>query len=629
MDSQAPEVSREMDGSAAAAGPYVLEVQDLSVSTADGSCSIVEQVSLKLAAGRQVALVGESGSGKTTVALALLGFARRGTVISGGTVSLDGVDMLALGERERRARRGSDIAYVPQDPSTGLSPGMHIGRALREMLEIHHAGASDVEARVAAALREAQLPDDAGFQSRYPHQLSGGQQQRVAIALALVCQPRVLVLDEPTTGLDVTTQARLLDVIRKIVAETNVALVYVTHDLGVVRNLVDEAAVMYGGRVVESGPIGAIFTSPLHPYTRGLLEAVPRVAPTAFLPREIPGTAVEPWEWPPGCPFAPRCAHATDACLVAMPPIENLPDARLVRCINWRELPHRSPDLSATGPAVGPESFQRVDSPLLAVRDLEAGYGGTSLAVAGVSFDVPRGACTAIVGESGSGKTTTLRCIAGLHDPAAGSLLFDDMPLAGRTRNRERVLRRKIQLVPQNPDSSLNPRRTVAEIVGRPLRQFFGMATAQRRARTGELLGLVRLSSGMAYRYPHELSGGQRQRVAIARALAAEPSLLLCDEIVAALDVSVQAGIVDLLEELRTQLGVTIIFVSHDLAVVRSISGHIVVMEGGGVCEAGDPQAIFERPRHPYTKTLLDAVPDLYPSDYPGTEIDAQAEPRH
>jgi peptide/nickel transport system ATP-binding protein len=606
--------------------PELLRVRDLSVSGAGGSFSIVDEVSFELLPGRQLALVGESGSGKTTVALALLGYARPGTMISGGTVHVQNLEMLSIGERERRSARGREIAYVPQDPSTALSPGMRIGQAVREMLQVHDPAATNVDSRVAAALREAQLPDDGHFQGRYPHQLSGGQQQRVAIALALVCRPRVLVLDEPTTGLDVTTQARLLDVVREIVTQTGVGLVYVTHDLGLVRNLVDDVAVMYGGRIVEKGPIGTVFARPMHPYTRGLLEAVPRVTPTAFPPREIPGTAVDPWEWPAGCPFAPRCSHRIEPCEVSMPPIEILPDGRVVRCIRHRHLP-RSPVPHVVPLQQGTEESQPVDSAYLAVRGLKATYGRSSLAVSGVSFDVPRGMCTAVVGESGSGKTTTLRCIAGLHHPVAGSILVGGLDIAGKARERDRELRRKIQLVPQNPDSSLNPRRTTAEIIGRPLRQFFGMRANDQRRRTIELLGLVRLPSGLGYRYPHELSGGQRQRVAIARALAAEPELLLCDEIVAALDVAVQAGILRLLDEIRRDLDVTVVFVSHDLAVVRSISSQVVVMETGSVCEAGASERIFEDPQHPYTKALLGAVPDLQEGDYPGN-VDVPAQRR-
>ncbi|MBS1882844.1 MAG: ABC transporter ATP-binding protein [Actinobacteria bacterium] len=600
------------------AGGSVLDVRDLRVEAADGSCTIVEQVSFSVAAGERLGVVGESGSGKTTVATGLLGYARPGTRIAGGTVNLGGIDMLALEERERRHRRGHDIAYVPQDPATGLSPGVRIGKALREMLEVHDPAEADVDGRVALALREAQLPDDADFQARYPHQLSGGQQQRVAIALALICRPSTIVMDEPTTGLDVTTQARLLEVVREILAEHRIAMVYVTHDLGVVRNLVDEVAVMYGGRIVESGPVEEIFARPHHPYTRRLLEAVPRISPTAFQPREIPGSAVEPWDWPAGCPFAPRCDYRTDACEVAMPPLEAPATGRALRCVNWRTLPERSAGLTRVLDLDHAAAAAQRAPTLLAVQELDAGYGGNQLAVESVSFAVPRGACTAVVGESGSGKTTTLRCIAGLHVPTSGSIRLDGAEIAGRARRREPALRRRIQLVPQNPDSSLNPRRTIEEIIVRPLRQFFSLGRAERRRRTLELLEQVRLPAGMAYRYPRELSGGQRQRVAIARALAAEPELLLCDEVVAALDVAVQAGILELLEDLRADLGMTVVFVSHDLAVVRSISAETVVMAGGRVREVGPTEPLFRSPVDECTQALLADVPDLRASDYPG-----------
>jgi peptide/nickel transport system ATP-binding protein len=507
---------------------------------------------------------------------------------------------------------------------------MRVGQSLQEMLDVHGLGDSDPRVRISQALREAQLPDDAAFQSRYPHQLSGGQQQRVAIALALICRPRVVVMDEPTTGLDVMTQARLLEVVRRTVRESNIALVYVSHDLGVVRNLVDEVIVMYAGRIVETGPVDDIFASPRHPYTRRLLEAVPRILPTAFQPRGIQGTAVEPWNRPAGCPFAPRCDYREEACEDAMPMPEAPAPERVVRCINWRALPERTAGLEPFRERHPSQTSEARATAILEVRELQAGYGRRSsfgtdkqgpLAVGGVSFTVEEGSCTAVVGESGSGKTTTLRCVVGLHEPFAGSIAFRGAPLAGRARARDGSVRRKIQLVPQNPDSSLNPRRTVEEIVGRPLRQFFGVKGRPQRVRVVELLEQVRLRATMASRYPRDLSGGERQRVAVARALAAEPDLLLCDEIVAALDVAVQAGILDLLEDLRTQLGTTIVFVSHDLAVVRSISADIVVMQEGEVRELGPTEEIFRSPTDAYTRALLDAVPDLRPSDYPGLNV--------
>lgn len=594
----------------------ILDVRDLRVAGADGSFAIVEDVSFTVAAGRRLGIVGESGSGKTTVAMALLGFAQRGTVIAGGEIHVGGVDLVALDERGRRAHRGRDIAYVPQDPATGLSPGMRIGRALREMVNSHLPGLDDVDARVGQVLREAQLPDGDAFQARYPHQLSGGQQQRVAIALALICRPRAIVMDEPTTGLDVTTQARLLDVINKIVDDHGIALVYVTHDLAAARNLVDDVAVMYGGRIVERGPVDDIFVSPRHPYTRRLLEAVPRVAATTFRPRGIPGIAVEPWDWPEGCPFTVRCEHATESCHESMPPIQAPSAGRIVRCFNWTDLEPTAPRSQRVAVAEAQRPVVAENVPLLQVCNLTAGYGPT-VAVSDISFSVEAGTCAAIVGESGSGKSTTLRSIAGLHQPTAGEILLNGVELAGRARARAQSTRRRLQLVPQNPDSSLNPHRTVEEILARPLRQFFGLRGREQRARARGLLDLVQLPTGMASRYPKELSGGQRQRVAIARALAVEPELLLCDEIVAALDVAVQASILALLDQLRRDLGTTIVFVSHDLAVVRSISDTVVVMASGHVREVGPIGGIFETPEHEYTKALLGAVPDMRPTDYP------------
>ena len=602
----------------------VLAAQGLQVQGVDGKFTIVEEINLEIPSGRSLGIVGESGSGKTTVAMGLLGFSREGTRISSGSVMLNGEDMLSLSSVSLRKVRGKTISYVPQDPSTGLHPGIRIGAALREMLKVHSPEITDVDARVNEVLLETQLPTDAGFQRRYPFELSGGQQQRVAIALALVCRPDVIVMDEPTTGLDVTTQARLIEVIRDLVKLHGTSLVYVSHDLGVVRSLVDDVAVMYGGRIVEQGPVDEVFTHPLHPYTRGLLEAVPRASTRAFKPRAIAGDAVEPWDWPAGCPFAPRCAHHTNECDTQMPPATSESGGRLVRCFNLKQSLANPVPLEPLARKV--ETSEDGLPTVLTVTGLHANYGRSRVrrgkavvdVVDDISFTVKKGACLAIVGESGSGKSTTLRCIAGLHEPSAGAITFSDEVVAGRARARHGEIRRLIQIVPQNPDSSLNPRRTVGDIIERPLALYGRVPRDQRQARVLELLDQVHLRPAMAMRYASELSGGEKQRVAIARALAAEPSLLLCDEVVSALDVAVQAGILELLDELRTNLGMTLVFVTHDLGVVRSIASEVVVMKDGRVRETGKTRQIFEDAVDPYTQELLSAIPHLRPTDYPG-----------
>jgi peptide/nickel transport system ATP-binding protein len=604
----------------------LLVANQLQVQGNDGTFTIVEDVDLVIPRGRTLGIVGESGSGKTTVAMGLLGFSREGTRISSGTVFLNGENILSLSPIDLRARRGRDISYVPQDPSTGLHPGIRIGAALREMLGVHSNNVEDIDARVEQVLRETQLPTDAEFQRRYPFELSGGQQQRVAIALALVCRPSVIIMDEPTTGLDVTTQARLIEVIRDLVRVNGTSLVYVSHDLGVVRSLADDVAVMYGGRIVEQGPVDEVFTNPMHPYTRGLLEAVPRALTKAFKPRAIAGDAVEPWDWPTGCPFAPRCSHHSAECDVSMPAAVWPEDSHMLRCINFEKALLQKTTLEPVERKFDQETDDSDKEIVLTVNNLHANYNRSKLlkgkksndAVNDVSFNVETGSCLAIVGESGSGKSTTLRCIAGLHEPRLGLMEFKGEVLEGRSRQRHGDIRRLIQIVPQNPDSSLNPKMTVGEIIERPLALYSRVPKKARHQRVLELLELVHLRPAMGARYASELSGGEKQRVAIARALAAEPSLLLCDEVVSALDVAVQAGILELLEELRNDLGMTLVFVTHDLGVVRSIASQVVVMKNGQVVETGTTKEIFENPRDTYTQELLGAIPHLRPTDYPG-----------
>ena len=383
---------------------------------------------------------------------------------------------------------------------------------------------------------------------RFPHQLSGGQQQRVAIAMALVCKPSVIVMDEPTTGLDVLTQERLLRVIREIRTQHESCIVYISHDLGVVRNLVDHVAVMYGGRIVEHAPVDELFRAPRHPYTRRLLEAIPRVHRTMATTRGIPGRAVEPWNRPSGCPFAPRCDYRIEQCDQEMPP--QLGDTRhSARCWRCRRTSRARQDTRSryregrSRRFAGPRS-----DPLLNVRDLVAGYkvsGGLfgrsrigKIAVDRVSFELLQGSCLAVVGESGSGKTTLARCLAGLHDPFSGELVYQGRTLPGLARRRDPDLRRRIQIVFQDPDSSLNPSMTVGAIVGRPLVHFFKLGHTEVGRRVHELLERVHLPISMAARLPRDLSGGEKQRVAIARAIAAEPELLVCDEVASALDVA-------------------------------------------------------------------------------------------
>ncbi len=601
-----------------------LIVEDLRVDALGPGVDIVAEVSFVVRPRRALGIVGESGCGKTTVALALLGFAREGTKIAGGSVRVDGYDLLAASSKEIRSTRGRVVSFVPQNPARSLSPGMRVGDQLAEMATWHLQG-TDHSELLKQAWEAAQLPYEEQFLRRFPHQLSGGQQQRVAIAMALVCQPSVIVMDEPTTGLDVITQARLLDVIRGLRSKRDVSIVYISHDLGVVRNLVDDVAVMYGGRIVEAGPVDALFSVPRHPYTRRLLEAIPRVHRSVEYLRGVPGHAVEPWHRPPGCPFSPRCDFRSSRCDAEMPPHEAV-GVGTVRC--WHAADVVDSRVRGGGVVRLARSAPPAEAPLLTVRDLVAGYAGrrtlggkaktVRIAVQNVSLEVSSGTCVAVVGESGSGKTTLGRCIAGLHAPIAGEIRFDGLVLQPLAGARESIVRRRIQIVFQDPDSSLNPSMSIGSIVRRPLKQFFSLDAHAEAARVSALLEQVHLTPRIASRLPHELSGGEKQRVAIARALAAEPTFLICDEVTSALDVAVQASILELLRELRSSLGMAMLFISHDLAVVRTISDRVLVLNDGQLVEAAEREAVFSDPQAEYTRRLLDAVPDLADTDYPG-----------
>lgn len=590
-----------------------LRVEDLRVELLDGT-PVIEQVSFEIEKGKVLGLVGESGCGKTTAAMALLAFARPGSRIAGGRVLVGGEDILALGERALQKVRGARVSFVPQDPAGSLNPAMRIGRQVEEMLLKHAPHGRSRMALVRDSLRRVHLDPPEAFLERYPHQLSGGQQQRVAIAMALVCTPGVIVLDEPTTGLDVTTQARILEVIDELRRTSEISLLYVSHDLGVVSHFADEVVVMYGGRVVESGPTRAVFFSSRHPYTRKLLAAMPRSDVSGHQPKGIRGVSVAPRDRPNGCPFAPRCELRVSRCTVEFPPEELAAPAHRVACFRWEAT---EADAGSSRP-LELAGARGEAMPRLTVENLVASYprshvrGDGAAALNGVSLHVLEGECLAVVGESGSGKTTLARCLVGIRSPESGRILLDGVPLASRSRLRSDAQRQRIQIVFQNPDESLNPRQTVLKIVSRPVEQFERASRREARRRAVEALERVRLDVGLADRYPRDLSGGEKQRVAIARALVARPQLLICDEITSALDVSVQAAILELMRELRAtgSFDMSMIFISHDLAVVRSIADRIVVLEKGDVCELARTEDVFEMPSSEYTQALIRAQQD-------------------
>jgi peptide/nickel transport system ATP-binding protein len=581
----------------------VLVVEGLRVELEDVGIDIVDEVSFEIAAGEVLGLVGESGSGKSTVALALLGHMRRGARIAGGEVRVDGRDILHRRPAELRALRGGTVSYIPQDPASALNPALRIQTQLEEILATHRYGGRE---RLQEMLAEVLLPSDDAFLHRYPHQLSGGQQQRVAIAMAFACRPRVIVLDEPTTGLDVTTQAHVLATVRQLCETHGVAALYVSHDLAVVATLATRVAVMYAGRIVEMGRERVLFRASAHPYTRRLVEAIPEVSGRHAL-EGIAGTAPRPGQRPDGCFFAPRCSFAVDACVEAFPPVERVGDRHEVRCYRNAEVLATAARERRPAPELPAADAESV---LIEVRGVNAAHGDRQ-----VLFDIdltvkPR-QCVALVGESGSGKTTLARCIAGLHRNFDGELTLRGKPLPAGARARTKETRRELQYVFQSPYNSLNPRKTIGQIVGQPVRLFFDLGHREEHDRIASTLERVRLNPSVMPRYPHELSGGERQRVAIARALAAEPTMLVCDEITSALDVSVQAAIIDLIAELQREMQLGLLFVTHNLALIRTIAEEVAVMSGGKIVEFGKVDDVLDAPQDAYTRALLADTPSM------------------
>ena len=531
----------------------VLSIRDLSVAFRSGGELVpaVSGVSIDVSAGETVAVVGESGSGKSTTAAAVNRLLADNAVVTGGSILFDGVDLARLDENRMIALRGAGIGLVPQDPMTNLNPLMRIGRQIAEALEVH--GRAD---RAGAAQRAIELLDMVGIPRpeqrarQYPHEFSGGMRQRALIAMGLACRPRLLIADEPTSALDVTVQRRILDQLDALTDQMGTAVFLITHDLALAAERADRIVVMRRGEVVEQGRSAELLANPRHDYTARLLAAAPSFRQT--VPRRRPA--------PPE---------------TATEPLIEVRDLR-------REFPSRSRRRGGLDPVV---------------------------AVDGVSFSIPRGQTVSLVGESGSGKSTTANLVLRLDELTSGSIRFDGTDLGTLGRSGMLAFRRRVQPVFQNPYASLDPRYTVEQSIVEPLRVHRIGTASLRRKKAAELLHQVALPAAMAHRYPHELSGGQRQRVAIARALALEPDLVVLDEAVSALDVLVQAQVLDLLAELQERLGLSYLFISHDLAVVRMISDHVHVMQGGRIIESGTPDRIFDDPRHPYTRELLAAIP--------------------
>ena len=597
----ATDTSRDVAPTGVAGG---LRINGLRLEVAALGHDIVDEVDLFVRPGTVMGLVGESGSGKTTVGLAVLGHTRRGVRIAAGEILCGATSMLSLDPEALRAVRGGSVAYVPQDPASSLNPALRIGTQLMEVLEVHNFGGSaDArKARITEMLEEVLLPTDELFLERFPHQLSGGQQQRVVLAMSFACRPSVIVLDEPTTGLDVSTQAHVLKTVRSLAALHNVAALYITHDLAVVADLADEVVVMYAGRLVEHGPTRTIFANPVHPYTRRLVAAAPDIAGANEI-EGLSGRAPAPGKRPQGCAFAPRCELALDACRVAMPAVTEIVPGHRVRCVRARE--------GVEGPGSRPRQLSDPirSKSVLTLHEVNAGYQG-NVVVHNVTLELHEGECLALVGESGSGKTTLSRSIGGLHREWTGEMRLHDDVLARHSRGRTDNQRLKMQYIFQNPYSSLNPRRTVGESILRPL-LMMGGNRSQGEARVAELLTRVALSPAYANQYPNQLSGGERQRVAIARALVCDPDVLICDEITSALDVLVQAAIVELLSELRSELGLSMLFVTHNLPLVRSIADTVAVMNQGAIVEFGPTESVIGSPQQDYTQRLIADTPSI------------------
>ena len=514
-----------------------------------------------------------------------------------------------------RAWRGRVISYVPQDPANGLNPALRIRQSIEDVLNAHARRETVDSTEVQRTLTAVHLPTDRDFERRFPHQLSGGQQQRVTIGMALACEPAVVVLDEPTTGLDVVTQARILREIDRLRRERHVAMVYVSHDLAVVGQLADRISVMYAGRIVEQGSSADILLRPRHPYSRGLVSSVPDHRQRRHL-EAMPGVAVGVGESPPGCAFSPRCPQRQARCTQEVPDLLPITDGRSVRCFEWAA----TPPIEPVQPRLSETAAPSPQETILTVHDLSAEYGHGARhvpAVAGVSFSIASGECLALVGESGSGKTTIARCIAGLHRPRSGRIDLSGTPLAAKAAARPREARRRLQLVFQNPYDSLNPRHTVAKTIARPVRLLRGLTAKDAESEVASLLESVRLPTRLAGRLPRQLSGGERQRVALARALAARPDVLICDEITSALDVSVQAAVLDILEDLRKELGLSMLFITHNLGVVTAVADRVLVLENGIVQEEGTVTRILHAPESEYTRRLVEAAPSLPPIPAP------------
>ena len=617
-------------------GEPLIAIRELSVRYPGASLPAIEGVSVEIMPGEIFGLVGESGSGKSTVGRQLLSQRGPGLRVS-GTVVFDKLELLALPNEVLRALRGARISFVPQNPTTALNPAIQVGAQIAEILAVHGVASGRAGAdRVSELLSAVGFAAPAEIKTRYPSQLSGGQQQRAVIAMAVACAPEIVVLDEPTTGLDVTTQRQVVDMLLELKRGIGMTMIYITHDLQLLAELADRVGVMYAGRLVEVGPLAQVFSHPLHPYTQGLVASIPgnRDSPYARLQgilrrRELPSS---------GCLFSPRCRHSEPECRTQSQSLQiaspHHHSSRAVACWKFDRVTPAAQKSDSNADVAAPGEFA-ANSHELEVKGLTVSYMKRrflswkhigQIAVDGVSFPLRSGEILALIGESGSGKSSLARAVCGIVTPIAGDIRLDDAPLPDHLRKRTREQRRLIQYIFQNPDASLNPRMTVGRILERPIGAFFGVWGVEADRRSKAILEEVGLDPSCFARTPQELSGGERQRVAIARAVLAEPAFLICDEVLSALDVSIQSRVLDLLQSLRLRRNLGLFFISHDLSVVRQFADRVAVMYRGRIVAEGPRTSLLDGSSHPYVIDLLHSAPGNWSGPLPPPPSAGEAE---